>query len=124
MLVKRILENENPLIAWGSGKQRRSYLHAFDCARLMNLIMENSNNNIVVNIGTKETISVHELVNIICSLSGKSPKIIFDKTKPEGRFIKSSDTKYLSEIVNEDIVTVKIEEGIKAMIGWYKENFE
>ena len=29
-------------MAWGSGNQRRSYLHAFDCARIMNLIMDKS----------------------------------------------------------------------------------
>ena len=123
MLVKRILDDENPLIAWGSGNQRRSYLHAFDCARIMHLIMENPKKNIVVNIGTKETISVLDLVRIICKISGKDPTILFDKTKPEGRFIKSSDTTILSEIIGDEIITVSIEEGIKKMINWYIENF-
>ena len=123
MLVKRILDDENPLIAWGSGNQRRSYLHAFDCARIMHLIMENPKKNIVVNIGTKETISVSDLVRIICKISGKDPTILFDKTKPEGRFIKSSDTTILSEIIGDEIITVSIEEGIKKMINWYIENF-
>lgn len=123
MLVKRILDNENPLVAWGSGNQRRSYLHAFDCARIMNLIMNKSNPNTVVNIGTKKTISVSELVKIICDLSGKKPNVIFDTNKPEGRFIKSSDSSYLSKIINEEIITVPIEAGIQKMINWYKENF-
>ena len=123
MLVKRILDNEDPIIAWGSGNQRRSYLHAFDCARIMHLIMEESRENLIVNIGTKETISVSELVEIICKVSGKNPSIVFDKSKPEGRFIKSSDTTYLKEIINSQIITVSIEEGIKLMINWYRENF-
>ena len=124
MLIKRILDDENPLCAWGSGNQRRSYLHAYDCARLIQLIMENPKGNIITNIGTKETISVSELVNIICRISGKNPTIIFDKSKPEGRFIKSSDTTYLFSIIKEQIVTVNIEEGIRRMIGWYQDNFK
>jgi len=89
----------------------------------MNLIMDNSRSNTIVNIGTKETISVSELVKLICKISGKSPKILFDTSKPEGRFIKSSDTNLLSSIVEEEIVTISIQEGISRMIGWYKENF-
>ena len=125
MLVKRILDDENPLIAWGSGNQRRSYMHAYDCARLMHKIMDNKFSNITVNIGTKETISVSELVNLICKLSGKNPDIIFDRTKPEGRFIKSSDTKFLKKIVGTDIniCSVSLEEGLKKMINWYKNTF-
>ena len=123
MLVKRIMDNEDPLYAWGSGKQRRSYMHAFDCAKIMQTIMESSKENIVVNIGTEETISVSELVNLICKFSGKKPNIIFDTSKPEGRFIKSSDTKFLKELIGNQIITISLEEGIKKMISWYESNF-
>ena len=124
MLVKRILDDENPLIAWGSGNQRRSYIHAYDCARIMKLIMEKKEQNIIVNIGTTKTISVSELVNLICNIAGKSPRIIFDKTKPEGRFIKSSDSSYLLKLIKEDLITIDINQGIQRMIGWYYKNFK
>ena len=124
MLIKRILDDEDPLYAWGSGMQRRSYMHAYDCARIMQKIMEKVEDKIIVNIGTRETISISELVNLICNISGKKPNIIFDKTKPEGRFIKSSDSSHLKGIINDEIITVDINEGIKRMIDWYKETFE
>ena len=124
MLIKRILDDEDPLYAWGSGMQRRSYMHAYDCARIMQKIMEKVEDKIIVNIGTRETISISELVNLICNISGKKPNIIFDKTKPEGRFIKSSDYSHLKGIINDEIITVDINEGIKRMIDWYKETFE
>ena len=72
MLVKKIMDKDDPIYAWGSGNQRRSYMHAFDCARLMKEIMDNTVENIVVNIGTKETISISELINKICVISGKN----------------------------------------------------
>ncbi len=123
MLVKKILDDDDPIYAWGSGNQRRSYLHAFDCSRIMLKIMENVEKNIVVNIGTSETVSISELVNLICKISDKKPSIIFDTSKPEGRFIKSSDTTLLKEIIKEKIITIEIEEGIRRMLGWYKNNF-
>lgn len=123
MLVKKIMDNEDPLIAWGSGNQRRSYMHAYDCARIMVAIMEKKQKNITVNIGTKETISISELINIICKISGKKPSIIFDISKPEGRFVKSSDTTLLKKIIKEKITTIEINDGIRKMISWYKENF-
>ena len=123
MLVKKVMDNEDPIIGWGSGNQRRSYMHAYDCARLMKKIMDIDNKNIITNIGTKETISVSELIDIICEISEKKPKIIFDKTKPEGRFIKSSETKHLLNIIKEELITIDIYEGIKKMIIWHEKTF-
>ena len=123
MLVKKVMDNEDPIIGWGSGNQRRSYMHAYDCARIMKKIMDIDNKNIITNIGTKETISVSELIDIICEISEKKPKIIFDKTKPEGRFIKSSETKHLLNIIKEELITIDIYEGIKKMILWHEKTF-
>ena len=124
MLVKKILDNENPIYAWGSGKQRRSYMHASDCARIMNKIMDINEPNITVNIGTEETISIAELVTLICKLSNKNPSICFDKSKPEGRFIKSSDSSYLEKLINGKLTKVPIEEGIKKMLFWHQKSFK
>tara|TARA_Y100000589_G_C27177441_1_gene639381 strand:+ start:1298 stop:2281 length:984 start_codon:yes stop_codon:yes gene_type:complete len=124
MIIKRVLDGEDPLISWGTGKQRRSYLHAYDCARLMMLIMNSDTKNIIVNIGTKETITIKELVHLICKLANKEPKIIFDKNKPEGRFIKSADDIFLKKIIEkEPISTINLSDGIMRMIEWYNLNF-
>ena len=85
--------------------------------------MDSDKKNITVNIGTKETISVSQLISLICEISGKKPKIIFDKTKPEGRFIKSSDTENLLNIINEELTTIDIYEGLKKMILWHEKTF-
>ena len=86
----------------------------------MQKVLENKKPNITVNIGTEETISVKELVTKICNLSSKKPQIIFDTSKPEGRFVKSSDTSRLKKITGEDIVKINIDQGIARMIDWYK----
>ena len=76
-----------------------------------------------INIGTKETISVRELVNIICKCANLHPDLVFDKNKPEGRFIKSSDTTLFNEVINDFSFSVPLEVGISKMIKWYEKSF-
>lgn len=124
MLVKRILDGEDPVVVWGSGKQRRNYLHALDCARIMRRLVEIGYTGPPVNIGLEETISIRELSDLICKISGVSPILEFDTTKPEGRHIKSADMGRLQTVLGDfPIVTINLEEGIHRMIGWYRNNF-
>lgn len=124
MLVKRILDGEDPVVVWGSGRQRRNYLHAHDCARIMVKLVERGCRGAPINIGTEDTISLADLVRIICRISSQRPRIEFDLTKPEGRFTKSSDSTSLQAALTEfPIRTVSLEDGLSRMLGWYQRNF-
>jgi nucleoside-diphosphate-sugar epimerase len=122
-LVKRILDGEDPLIVWGSGKQRRSFIHGSDAAQLMMRVIEKDLNGVPVNIGYSDDVSISELVKVICELSDKSPKILFDKKKPEGLFRKCSDDRRLKEITDNYIPKVCFKNGINKMIDWYNRSF-
>ena len=124
MLVKRILDGEDPVVVWGSGQQRRNYLHALDCARVMVELVTRGHSGTPVNIGTEDTLSVHELVETICRISGRAPCIEFDLSKPEGRFVKSSDSTRLRLALGDfPIATVTLEDGLSRMLSWYEKNF-
>jgi UDP-glucose 4-epimerase len=123
MLVKRVMDGENPMTVWGSGDQRRSYIHAQDCARMMIALVDCQYTKSPVNIGTEETISIKELVQMICKGANLDPELVFDLEKPEGRFIKSSDTTLFNRIVSDFSFEVSLEEGIFRMIQWYSKNF-
>lgn len=124
MLVKRILDGEDPVVVWGSGRQRRTYIHAHDCARIMKRLAEIGHTDGPINIGLEETVSIRELAELICKVSGRNPSIGFDITKPEGRFIKSADASRLRAVLGDfPIVTVDLEEGLRRMLGWYRTTF-
>lgn len=124
MLVKRILDGESPLVVWGSGRQSRNYLHAHDCARIMVELVSRGYSGPPVNIGTEDTLSVAELVRTICRISGRSPSLEFDISKPEGRFVKSADSTRLRAALGDyPVVTVPLEDGLQRMLGWYRANF-
>ena len=125
MLVKRILDGEDPVVVWGSGRQRRNYIHARDCARIMPRLAEISHTSGPVNIGLEETVFIRELAELICKVSGRGPAIGFDSSKPEGRFVKSSDPTRLRTVLGDfPIVTVGLEEGLRRMLDWYRVTFK
>jgi UDP-glucose 4-epimerase len=124
MLVKRILDGEDPVTVWGSGKQRRNYIHAQDCARIMGELVHRGWTAGPLNIGLEETISIKELAALICRASRRAPTIAFDQTRPEGRFVKSADSTRLRAAVGDfPLITVSFEEGLRRMIGWYAASF-
>ena len=120
MLTKKILDREHPLVVWGSGNQRRNYIHARDCAGAMMQLVENGYFERPVNIGREETVSVKDLVNRIAAIAGLEPDIVFDRSKPEGRFIKSADSKLLLAALGDDFIwRVGLQQGLKCMVDWY-----
>lgn len=122
MLVKRIMDGDDPMVIWGSGAQRRNYMHAADCAWLMMRLVEEGCSG-PVNIGTEETVTMRELVGHICAASGKEPTLVTDTTKPEGRFVKSADSTALRAAVPDFHLTIDLESGLKRMLLWYEATF-
>ncbi len=124
MLVKRVLDCEKPVTIWGTGNQRRNYIHALDCARVMMRLVENGYFDRPVNIGAETTVSVRELVQMIAEAASLKVELVADRTKPEGRFIKSADSRLLSAALGGDFkFVVHLEEGVRRMIGWYLHTF-
>jgi nucleoside-diphosphate-sugar epimerase len=119
MLVKRILDGNDPIIVWGSGDQRRSYVHALDCARMMVALMAACDTSMAVNIGVEETVSVLDLTRRICAAAGIAPQLRTDPTKPEGRFVKSADMSRFRNLVGDFELSVSFDEGIRRMVDWY-----
>lgn len=124
MLVKRILDGENPVVIWGTGNQRRNYVHGIDCARVMMRLIENGYIERPINLGREETVSVRDLVQRVAATAGLEVKLVADRTKPEGRFIKSADSKLLIAALGDDFEwKVSISEGLRRMIDWYRLTF-
>lgn len=122
-VVKRVMDGEDPLVVWGSGKQRRNFVHASDATRAMLLVLENEVVARPVNIGYEDDISIAELVDLVCQISGRFPQVQFDVSRPEGRFRKAADATLLRQVTNSYQPRVSLEEGIAEMIEWYHRSF-
>lgn len=121
-IIKRVFEGENPLVVWGSGNQTRSFLYVEDFARGLIETIEKYPNADPVNIGTDEEVSIGDLAKLIIKLSGKNTEIKFDTKKPDGQPRRNCDTKKAKKLVGFQ-AKVKLEEGLKKTIDWYKSSY-
>jgi len=122
-LVKRVMDGEDPLVVWGSGKQRRTFLHASDATRLIMKVIERGFVATPVNIGYDDDMTIADLVHLICRVSGKNPRVEFDTSRPEGRFRKCADATRLREVSDGYVPRVSLEEGLAEMMQWYMRSF-
>lgn len=123
ILVKRIMDDEDPVRVWGSGNQKRNFLHGRDAAVLMLRVMQNCSTSEPVNIGYDEDTSIRELAELICEVSGRSPQVLYDTSKPEGCFRKCADPARLRALTGGYEPRVTLREGIAEMMEWYERWF-
>jgi nucleoside-diphosphate-sugar epimerase len=123
-LVKKAMKGDDPMVVWGSGEQRRNFLHVRDFAWGMMLLTERHATAEPVNLGLEDTVSMKELVSAILRAAGREGcRVEFDPTKPEGRAVKSADASKLRAIAPEFRSRVSLEEGMMEVVEWYRRCF-
>jgi len=120
-LIKRVVDGENPLNVWGSGKQTRSFIYVADFVEGLMATAEKYCQADPVNIGSSEEVTIKYLVENIIDLVGKDTKIEFDTTKPEGQPRRTCDTSKAYEKLGFKS-KVLLREGLEKTIDWYLQN--
>ena len=83
-LIKRVCDNENPLIVWGDGSNVRDFVYCDDVASSILKIMQ-KNITKPINIGSGKGTSIKNLVKLIVNSKYiKNKQSYFDKTKQSG----------------------------------------
>jgi nucleoside-diphosphate-sugar epimerase len=122
-LVKRVLDGEDPLVVWGSGRQRRNFLHGRDAAEVVWRVVASGAQG-AVNVGYEEDTSIADLAALICDVTGRHPAIVFDTTRPDGQMRKSADATRLRALTGGYVPQVTLREGIEEMVEWYSRTFQ
>jgi len=120
-LIKRALDGENPLEVWGDGSPIRDFIHAEDVAEGMLLALEKGTGQ-PLNLGSGIGVSIKKIVDIIVDNMENKPEIVWDTTKPSGDKKRLMDISRAKKIGFKPKIT--IEDGIKGVMSWYKENKE
>lgn len=134
-LIRRVMEGENPVKVWGSGKQTRTLVDAKDIARALirlywklttlETIYEGKYEGYpsrpwIVNIGHEHEVSIAELIETIVRLSGKDVGYEFDTSKPDGHARRAADTTLLRRLIGW-VPNTPLEETLAAMIQEWRE---
>ncbi|MFH1244924.1 MAG: GDP-L-fucose synthase [Candidatus Omnitrophota bacterium] len=109
------------ITVWGTGKPTREFLYVEDCAEGIVSAAEKYNKSEPVNIGAGFEITIQDLVNLICELTGFKGKIIWDNTKPDGQPRRCLDvTRAFKEFGFQAKTDLKT--GLQKTIDWYRQH--
>lgn len=86
------------VVAWGTGRPQREFLHADDLADACAFLLELENPPDLVNVGYGSDVTIRELVEMVAEVVGYKGRIVWDKSKPDGTPRKLLDTTRLNQL--------------------------
>ncbi|HKB89325.1 MAG TPA: GDP-L-fucose synthase [Opitutaceae bacterium] len=89
-------ENRPEVVAWGTGKPMREFLHVDDLAEACAFLLKFDNPPDWINVGTGTDVTIKELTETVATVTGFSGKIVWDTSKPDGTPRKLMDVSRLS----------------------------
>jgi len=124
-VIKRIFEakkkNKKKLKLWGTGKPFREYTYSKDFRDILMWMYENYSSKQSINVSSGQEMRIKNIVKLICEeLNYDFKQILFDKSKPDGIYRKSTDLSKFKKIYKYNFTSFK--DGLKNTIQWYKKN--
>jgi GDP-L-fucose synthase len=123
------LAEQPELVAWGSGKPKREFLHVDDMAAASIYVMQleseayEANTQPMlshINVGTGVDCTIRELVETIAKVTGYGGSISFDTTKPDGAPRKLMNVCRLKDLGWEYGIDLK--QGLTKTYEWFLQN--
>lgn len=107
---------------WGSGKPTRDFVYAGDVAALFPYFLEKYDTSEPVNLSTARSTSIRELAGMVKELTGYRGKIVWDRSKPDGKILKIFDNRKMRGL-GLDCPT-SLQEGLARTVKWFAENYD
>jgi GDP-L-fucose synthase len=95
-------------------------LHADDLGSACLFLLENYDDDIAINVGVGEDVSIKELAETIKRIIGFEGSIEWDSSKPDGTPRKLLDVSRLTALGWK--AKISLEDGISSTYEWYKAN--
>lgn len=123
------LEGKPEVVAWGSGKPMREFLHVDDMAaasiyvmQLDNATYEANTQSMLshINVGTGVDCTIRELVETVAKVVGYEGEISFDTSKPDGAPRKLMNVDRLKDLGWQ--YSISLEQGLATTYEWFLAN--
>ncbi|MGD1108602.1 MAG: GDP-L-fucose synthase [Terracidiphilus sp.] len=105
---------------WGSGTPRREFLFSEDLADACVFVMKNYSDEMFLNVGTGQDMTVLELAESIARVASWKGSFTFDRSKPDGMPRKVMDVSRLRALGWS--APTDFETGMKEAYRWYVAN--
>lgn len=117
--VKAVEEKRDKVVCWGSGSPTREFIHVRDAVIGLIHAAECYDEDMPLNIGSQNEISIRELTEVIANCAGYEGRIEWDTSKPEGRARVCLDCSRMRNLLPE-WKPLSIEEGVQETMEWYR----
>ena len=100
-LIRKVAEAKaagSPVTIWGSGTPRREFLYVDDCADACIHLLKTYSDEMPVNVGTGEDLSILELTKLVMRVLGYDAPVEHDLSKPDGTPRKLLDVSRLATL--------------------------
>jgi GDP-D-mannose 3',5'-epimerase len=107
---------------WGDGEQTRSFMYVDDCVEGLVRLMASGCRE-PLNLGTDRLISINDLVDLVCRISGKKLTKRHDLGKPQGVRGRNSDNSMLRRTLGWE-PSISLEVGLAITYAWIEDELE
>lgn len=111
-----LAKNNDEIEIWGDGKQTRSYCYIQDCLEGTFALME-SDIKEPLNIGSDNSVTINELVDIIAKIAGKKISKRYNLSKPQGVRGRNADLTKVRKLLGWE-PKISLEEGLERTYKW------
>jgi GDP-L-fucose synthase len=114
------VEGRSEVTVWGTGTPRREFLHVDDLADACLFLIRHYDEDVHVNVGTGEDLSIRELAEMIRDVAAPGTRLVFDPTKPDGMPRKLLDVGRLHALGWRH--RIDLAAGIRSTYEWFLES--
>ena len=114
---KAKIDGHNTLKVWGTGSPKREFLFVDDLADALIHLMKFYSDEIQINIGTGEDISIREAAELMCEVVGFKGDLEFDESMPDGSPRKLLNVDRLTKLGWTAETSLK--KGLQETYKWY-----
>jgi GDP-L-fucose synthase len=107
---------------WGTGTPRREFLHTDDVASAIVHLLNNYDDELTINIGCGEDVTIKELAATVADVVGFEGDIIWDSSKPDGTPRKLLDVSRLKALGWAPAISLR--DGSASTYEWFLTNGE
>ena len=105
------LSGSPEVVAWGTGKPMREFLHVDDLADACLFLLSLKDPPDWVNVGTGTDVTIKELTETVASVTGFPGRIVWDSSKPDGTPRKLLDVSRLAKLGWR--ASIALDDGVK-----------
>jgi GDP-L-fucose synthase len=114
------LAGAETVTVWGTGAPLREFLYVDDLADALVFLMQRYSDDLHINVGTGEEVSIRELVMRVAEAVGWHGRLVFDTSRPDGMPRKLVDVSRLQVLGWR--ARTPLRDGLKLAYDWFVKN--